>query len=180
MVWRPWKGAVTWVALWTALVTLGCRETKQSGNEDLVPGLTLEGVHFRVYRGSALRATGHAARVDYRREADDLLARNLTATLPDPARGDVRLSAAQGMGKLRAGTFFASGGLELQNAEAVGRTASARYEPGPPAVIRGEEPVTVDGATWQLAGPGFTLDPATGDLSMSGGVRLEAQEAGER
>jgi len=170
----------TWVALWMAIATAGCQRSGQASTEDLVPGLKLEGVQFRVYRGNALRATGRTARADYRRDTDELLARNLTAALPDPTRGDARVGAALVEGKLKAGTFTASGGLLLERADATARTASARYEPGPPAVIRGDEAVTVEGtekAAWRLTGTGFTVDTRSGDLVVGGGVRLDARTA---
>ena len=173
----------TWVALWMALACTGCRQSSQGSSEDLVPGLKLEGVQFRVYRGSALRASGTASRADYRRATDELLARNLTTDLVAPSGGDARLTAAEGQGKLKERTFTASGGIVLERADATARTASATYVAGPPPLIRGVEPVTVDGtgkAAWKLTGKGFTADPRSGDLTVGGGVRLEAQEAGAR
>ena len=141
-----------------------------------MPGLTLEGVRFRVYRGSALRAAGEASRAQYRRDTDELRASRVEAKLPRGGTpGDVRLSAVEGLGQLRARTYEARGGLTLIQGGVTARTEAARYLAGPPEAIRGEEPVAVDGGTWRLTGTGFTLDPASGDLSMGGPARLEAQ-----
>jgi hypothetical protein len=140
--------------------------------------LTLEGVRFRVYRGSALRAAGEASRAQYRRDTDELRASQVEATLPrEGTAGDVRLSAAQGLGHLRAGTYQAQGGLTLIQGGVTARTEAARYLPGPPESIQGETPVAVEGGTWQLTGTAFTLDPASGDLSLGGPARLEARTA---
>jgi hypothetical protein len=179
MVWRFWKHPATWAALWMALAGAGCRQSRQQESHDAVPGLKLETVEFRVYRGSELRASGRTARVEYRRDADELLARNLAATLPDRG-GEVLLTATEGQGRLRAGTFEARRGLTLARRDVIARTDAARYEPGPPAMIRGESPVTVDGTGWRLTGAGFTVDPRTGDLAVLGGAHLEASLAGAR
>jgi hypothetical protein len=140
--------------------------------------LTLEGVRFRVYRGSALRATGQAARAEYRRDADLLRAYRLEATLPRPGAGaDVRIRAARGQGRLRDRSYEAQGGLTLAQGGVTARTDAASYLPGPPEVIRGEEPVAVEGGTWRLTGTGLSVDPASGDLTVGGPARLEASTA---
>jgi lipopolysaccharide export system protein LptC len=160
------------------LAAPGCqRSDRPTGDE--VPGLRLEQVAFRVYRGSALRASGQAARVDYRRDADEVLARDLTALLPRPG-GPVQVKAALGQGHVRGRAFQAEGGVEVVRADVSARTDRAEYVGGPPEVIRGADPVHVAGAAWQLDGTGFTVDAETGDLvlgSGGGGTRLTAQVA---
>jgi lipopolysaccharide export system protein LptC len=177
MVWRFWRHRAAWTALGIALSTPGCQQSKQSGSRDVVPGLTLEGVRFRVYRGDALRASGEAARAEYRRDADELLARDLVATLPREGGQDVRLAATEGAGRLRARTFEARGGLTLVQGDTTARTGSARYLPGPPDLVQGDEPVAVEGGTWRLSGTGFTLEPGSGDLTVGGPARLDARTA---
>jgi hypothetical protein len=165
------------LALGFALVAAGCRQDGQPGSRDIVPGLSLEGVRFRVYRGSALRASGQAARAEYRRETDELLATDLASRLPRTG-GEVGIAAARGEGHLRARSFHASGGLTLSQGGTTARTTSASYLPGPPELVRGEEPVTVEGEGWRLHGTGFTLDPASGDLAVGGPARLVTEAAG--
>ena len=41
-------------------------------------------------------------------------------------------------------------------------------------MVRGDEPVTVTGPAYRLAGPAFTADPRSGDVEIRGGVRLVA------
>jgi hypothetical protein len=136
-------------------------------------------VTYRIYRESALRASGSSAQVDYRRDADEVVARGLGAVLPRP-EGDVQVQVAQAQGHVRGRELLAEGGIVVTRADATARTERARYAGGPPESIHGDDPVHVQGASWQLDGTGFTADPATGDLllgSGGGGTRLVAQAA---
>lgn len=143
----------------------------------MVPELKLEQVRFRVYRGEALRATGETAVVTLRRDSTEITARDLVAFLREAEGGEpVRVTAARGEGVLATRRFQASGGVVVARGDDVARTASARYEPGDggPGLVRGDEPVTVDGRGYQLSGPRFTLDPATGVIQIDGGTKLVA------
>lgn len=160
------------------LLAPACRGTGQ-GPPEAVPGLRLERVTFRIYRESTLRASGRSAQVDYRRDADEVVARDLGALLPRP-EGDVQVQVARAHGHVRGRELQAEGGIAVTRADATARTERARYAAGPPESVRGDDPVHVQGATWQLDGTGFTADPATGDLvlgSGGGGARLVAQAA---
>jgi hypothetical protein len=159
-----------------ALGATGCRPSGQPGGE-VVPGLRLERVTFRVYRGTALRASGQADRVDYRRDADEVLARELTAVLPT-ASGDVHGTAARGSGRVRGRVFATEGGTAVERRGVVARTDRGQYQGGPPEVVHGDDPVHVEAETWSLDGRGFELDPATGDLRLGtagGGTRFSAR-----
>jgi len=160
------------------LIAPAC-QAKGKASAEAVPGLRLERVTFRIYRDSSLRASGRAARVDYRRDADEVVAQDLGAVLPRP-EGDVRVQGAHVQGHVRGRQLQAEGGLEVARADVTARTERARYDGGPPESVRGDDPVHVQGASWQLDGTGFTVDPATGDLQLGsggGGTRLVAQGA---
>lgn len=149
------------------LAAPACRGGMQ-GNEDAVPGLRLEGVTFRFFRGDVLHSFGQAARADYRRETDDLLAREIRAVLPRHGE-NVRVTATEGQGHLRGRDFFAKGGVTARRSDVLAVTSTARYVGGPPEVIDGPNAVRVTGPAWELTGTGFTLDPETEDLAVGSG-----------
>lgn len=149
----------------------------------MTPALKLDGVRFRLYRGDTLRASGEAARATLRRDSTELIARNLAAVLPGApaAGGDVRITAPAGQGVVRDRTFSASGGVTVAQGQAVARTSSARYEPSPDGgLVRGDEPVVVQGDGLALRGDGFELDPRVGEIVVRGAVKLDAELAGRR
>lgn len=161
-----------------ALLAPACRG-KDQGTTEAVPGLRLERVTYRIYRESTLRASGRSAQVDYRRDADEVVARDLGALLPR-SEGDVQVQVARAQGHVRGRELQAEGGVAVTRADTTARTERARYAAGPPESIRGDDPVQVQGASWQLDGTGFTADPATGDLLLGtggGGTRLVTQAA---
>lgn len=146
----------------------------------MAPELKLEGVRFRVYRGEELRASGEAATATLRRDSTRVTARELVAILPGEG-APVRISAAQGEGTLGTRVFSATGGVVVSRRGDVGRTASARYEPsGDAGVVRGDEPIVVEGEGYRLEGPRFTLDPQSGEIAIQGGARLDAGLEGGR
>ncbi len=147
----------------------------------MVPELKLEGVRFRVYRGTDERAFGEAGTVQLRRDSTEVAARNLSVVLP---RGgsEIRISAPVGEGVLSSRLFWASGGVSITRGTDVARTDRARYEPGARGggVVKGDGPVVVEGRGYRLAGVGFVLDPATGEMAVSGPARLLAGTGGSR
>lgn len=162
------------MALAVSLVGPGCRSQKPGEGKDVVPELKLDGVIFRVYRGEALRAFGEARTASLRRDSTDLSARDVVATLP---RGEtpVRIAAPFGDGVASRQVFSAWGGITVSRGDDVARTERARFEPtAEGGRVHGETPVTVAGRGYRLEGPGFTLLPATGDISIRGGVQVLA------
>lgn len=159
----------------------GCLPAKPVEGQGLVPELKLEGVRFRVYRGEDLRAFGEAASASLRRDSTELAARDVAATLPHgPA--PVRIAAPAGGGVLSDRVFTASGGVTLTRGDDVARTDRARYAPAGDGagLVTGDAPVVVEGAGYRLEGPGFTLDPARGEIAVRGGARLVAGTKGTR
>jgi lipopolysaccharide export system protein LptC len=157
-----------------ALAASGCRAPKTSEAQAVVPELKLEGVRFRVYRGEALRAFGLSDSAALRRDSSEVRAEQLDATLPRGAE-PLRITAPVGEGSLLSRVFDVSGGIVAARGDDVARTASARYEPvGADGVVRGADPVAVEGPGYRLEGRGFTLDPAAGTIVMGGGARLVA------
>ena len=141
----------------------------------MAPELKLEGVRFRMYRGEELRASGEAASATLRRDSTRVTAQDLVAILPGQG-APVRITAPRGEGVLSKRVFSASGGVVVSQREDIARTASARFEPseGGGGLVRGDEPVVVEGTGYRLDGPRFTLDPAVGEIVIEGGAHLEA------
>ncbi len=147
----------------------------------MVPELKLEGVRFRVYRGTEERALGEAGTVQLRRDSTELAARGLTVVLPR-AGTELRISAPAGEGVLASRRFFASGGVTIARGDDVARTDRARFEPDARGggLVEGDGPVVVEGRGYRLTGVGFVLDPATGEIAVSGPARLLAGTGGAR
>jgi lipopolysaccharide export system protein LptC len=181
MVQRFWMRAVAPLALAVSfLAAPGCRAAKPGEASAVVPELRLEGVTFRVYRGDALRAFGEARTASLRRDSTQVQASDLVATLPRTTAAPVRITAPAAEGVLSDRLFSASGGIEVSRGDDVGRTERARFEPaGASGLVTGDVPVVVEGRGYRLEGPGFTLDPASGDIAVRGGVSVVAG-GGER
>lgn len=164
----------------SALAAAGCRASKVSEAQPVVPELKLDGVRFRVYRGDTLRAFGVAESAGLRRDSSEVHAQRLDATLPR-STVPLRITAPDGDGSLLSRVFEVSGGIVASRGDDVARTDRARYEPlGADGVVRGRDPVVVEGPAYRLEGAGFTLDPAAGTIVMSGGATLVAGAAGYR
>ncbi len=160
------------MALALSLAGAGCRRAKPVEAQAVAPELKLEGVRFRVYRGSELRAYGRAERASLRKDSTELTARNLEAILPRGAP-PVRITAPAGEGVLATRRFSASGGVTASRGGDVARTERARFVPDPGGGrVVGEDPIVVEGGSYRLGGTGFTLAPADGSLEIGGGVRL--------
>lgn len=174
----------------SALAASGCRAAKVSEAQAVVPELKLERVRFRVYRGDALHAFGAAETTSLRRDSSDVRAEQLDATLPREGEA-VRIAAPVGQGSLLSRVFEASGGVVASRGDDVGRTLRARFEPPAPdrsgeamlgvdkpgggsGLVRGDDPVVVQGRGYRLDGAGFTLDPASKTITLRGGARLLA------
>jgi lipopolysaccharide export system protein LptC len=164
-----------------ALAMPGCRSDRPREAAQVAPELKLEGVRFRVYRGEELRASGDAATATLRRDSTRVTARELLAVLPGEG-APVRITADRGEGTLATRVFSATGGVVVSRSGDVARTASARYEPsaGGAGLVRGDEPVVVEGEGYRLEGPRFTLDPEAGEIAIEGGARLDAGLEGAR
>lgn len=165
--------AVTLAAL--ILATPGCSSNRSREAEQVAPELKLEGVRFRVYRGEELRASGEAVTATLRRDSTAVTAQDLVATLPREG-APVHVAAARGEGMLATRVFSATDGVVVSRAGDVARTMSARFEPsaGGTGLVRGDEPVVVEGEGYRLEGPRFTFDPADGEIAIQGGARLDA------
>jgi lipopolysaccharide export system protein LptC len=160
-----------------ASATPGCRAGRPTEAEAVVPELKLEQVRFRVYRGETLRASGNADQMTLRRDSTDITAQNLVALLRSNEGEPTRVTAARGAGVLATRHFQATDGVTVARGDDVARTHSARYEPeggSGEGLVRGDEPVVVQGKGYQLEGPRFTLDPAIGVIDIDGGTKLVA------
>jgi len=162
--------ALIWIASAAA-----CRPSSAPEAREVAPELRLQGVGFRIWRGTDLRASGEAAAVALRRDSTEIWAHDLVVSLPRPEGRPVKVSAPEGEGTLQTRTFSARGGVTVERGGDVTRTERARYEPGPGGgTVRGDDPVVVEGRGYRLEGAGFTLDPATGDMDIGGPARLLA------
>ena len=154
----------------------GCGSSEPAGAAT-APEIRLETVQFRAYRGAEVSASGVAAQAVYRRSSGEVEAGDARVTVPAQGAPDLTVAAPVLVGDLAARTWSARGGVVLVRGDATVRTASARYA-GKDGQVRGDEPVEVTGPGYRLVGPGFTADPATGDVEIRGGVRLVVTGAG--
>lgn len=193
MVKRLWTSGTTGYAAVLGVATLlGCQSPDPKEAREVVPELQLSDVRFRVHRGAALQASGNAPTLSYRRDSTEVVAHDVVALLHRSDGEPVRITAPVGTGVISDRRFQASGGVVLSRGTDVARTNSARYEPAtppagdgeapgaaaPPAtgdgLVIGDDPLVLEGRGYTLTGPGFTLDPASGDLAIRGGARLVA------
>ena len=162
-------------ALVTSLLALaGCGRSGPADAAQLLPQLVLEGVRFRIDRDGERRAQGTADMVALRRDTGAVAVRGLALTLLG-SEGEVEVRAPMASGLLGERRFSASGGLTALRRTDLAATDAAWYEPGPggtPGLAKGNGPVVVTGPGYRLTGTGFTLDPASRDLSIRGGARL--------
>jgi lipopolysaccharide export system protein LptC len=162
------------VAALCAVGAVGCRSPKGSEARTVVPELKLEGVRFRVYREDTLRAFGVAEIATLRRDSSIVHAEQLEAIVPR-GTAPLRLTAPAGEGSLVSRVFEVSGGILATRGDDAARTERARYEPGEDGgIVRGQDPVVLEGPGYRMEGPGFVLDPSAGTIVMSGGARLIA------
>src|SRR5512140_1557470 len=177
---RSWTRAAVPLALAVSLAGTACQRNKPVEAQAVAPELKLEGVRFRVYRGSELRATGDADRATLRRDSTAVTASQLEALLPQSAP-PVRITAPAGQGSLGQRTFSASGGVTVTRGEDVARTERARFVPGPGGgSVTGDDPVSVEGRSYRLTGRGFTVTPADAEITVGGGARLVAGQGAAR
>ena len=152
----------------------GCGRSRSTEVGELLPQLVLKAVRFRVDQDGVAKARGTADLVALRRDTRDVAARGLTMTLLG-SEGEVQVRAPQASGRLGERRFAASGGLTATRRTDTATTESAWYIPGPsgsPGLVQGDGPVLVSGPGYRLTGVGFTLDPASRELSIRGGARL--------
>jgi hypothetical protein len=128
-------------------------------------------VEFRAYRGDALTASGRASQATYLRTSGEVTASDVQVTAPRPGTPAIDVDAPAVQGDLPSRTWTATGGVVLRRGDATARTASARWA-AKEGLVRGDEPVEVEGPGYRLRGPSFTADPETGDVDVRGGVRL--------
>lgn len=160
-----------------ALATGGCGPVPAGqGSDQVRPELTFDQLTFRVYRGSALTAQGHAGRAAFRRDSSDLAAERVEVLFPEtPGHPAARVTAARGEGNLREHRFSAAGGLRAEQAGQVAVTEAARYA-GADGIVRGDRPIEVTGGRFVVRGPAFTLDPRDQTLRIEGGATAVAGE----
>ena len=168
---RPGRAA-RWVCAASIAALAGCSAPTDAGAPS-PPRVVLEEVRFQSWRGAEPSASGTAARVVYRKSSGDVEAEEARVTSAPPGAPALSLEASRLEGDAGAHAWRASGGVVLTRGEAVARTASARWSEGD-GLVRGDEPVRVEGPGWKLEGPAFVADPATGDVSIRGGARLVA------
>lgn len=160
----------------TALMLAACQPPEPGRASP--PELRLDDVKFRAYRGSELSMRGTAGTAVYRRQSGELTAARVEVAIPQPGGAELRVAAPVVQGDVPARAYRASGGVVATRGDDEARTPSARWS-GDDGMIRGDEPVEMRGPGYRLSGPSFTLDPATGDLAIRGGVRVVASAGRE-
>jgi hypothetical protein len=153
------------------LLLAACQGTE--GGKATPPEMRLTGVQFRAYRDASLSMRGQAEEVVYLRQTAEVRARDAVVSLPQPGASELRISAPVVEGDVSARTYRASGGVVATRGSDEARTPSARWSAAD-GLVHGDEPVELRGPSYRLTGPSFTLDPATGDLDIRGGVRVVA------
>jgi hypothetical protein len=133
----------------------------------------MEGVTFHADRAGVLKASGTAERVTYRRDTTAIAATGLDMVLVTES-GKVHVTAPAGSGVLLDHRFRVTGGVRATRGPDVVTTEGFRSEPGPDGRTRllGDAPVQLAGTGYQLSGTGFTIDPATAELSILGQPKL--------
>jgi lipopolysaccharide export system protein LptC len=170
----------SWAAktsLLCAVATAGCWPSRPPDARQVLPELRMEGVRYRVYRGSQSRLQGEADRTSYRRDTTEVVAHGLALILTDVAGATpVRVTAPVGQGIGSERVFSVEGGVRAVRADDLATTERARYAPATPGdgagLVRGDDPVHLEGPGYQLDGTGFTLDPATGEFALFGKPRF--------
>jgi lipopolysaccharide export system protein LptC len=136
------------------------------------PELTFDKLEFRVYRGPELTATGTARRATFRRETSDMTAEALSVQFPARAgQRPARVDAVKATGNLRERRFQGEGGLRAEQGGQVATTSQARYAASD-GLVRGDQPVEVNGGGYRLTGPGFTLDPRDQVIDVGNGAQV--------
>ncbi len=174
---RAWTTVAMAAAMALALLP-ACRSSQKMGSTAVAPELKLERVHFRVWRGDALRAQGEARQVTVRRDTSHASATELRAELPSRDQ-PVLITAPSAQGDLNAQVFTGEGGVVVTHAGERAVTERARYEPGPSGkgIVTGQDPVVVERGNLVLHGVGFTFEPQVGDLQLGGPVTTETTGA---
>jgi hypothetical protein len=173
---RPWTTVL--VVAVACFAFTACRSGQETEHAAVAPELKLEGVHFRVWRGAVLRASGEARLVTLRRDTNEVTAQDLRAELP-AAGQPVELEAPSASGVLSSQEFTAQGGVVVTHGGERASTDRARYLPGPSGkgLVLGDDPVVVERGALHLSGVGFSFDPASGELQLGGPVATHAAGA---
>lgn len=150
----------------------GCFPGRPVETEKVTPEIRLEELRFHAFRGSRLVATGEAALAGYRRDTGDFTLEKMSVVFPESDGGaEALLTAPRGSGNARARDLLASGGVRLVRGTDAATTDEARYQ-GSDGLVHGDQPITVQGNGYVLAGPRFVIDPGSQALHVEGGARL--------
>jgi hypothetical protein len=162
-----------WILAVSAVPLAGCAESQTGAERGAAPEIRLEGVRFRLYRADALRADGTASAVTFERGSTQLHASDLALVLRE-REVPVELTAPNVDGLVSARSFLASGGVRAHRGNDTAVTELARFEPTPDGrgQVSGDRPVELTGPGYRLAGKGFDLDLASGEIAVRGGTRL--------
>ena len=138
----------------------------------MTPALKLERVHFRVWRGDALRVRGEADEVTLRRDTGELEASSVRAEMPSQGE-PVQVTAPRAHGLVSTQEYTAEGGVVVTHGNERAVTERARWQPlpGGQGIVRGDDPVEVERQGTRLSGTGFTLDARSGELQIGGPVK---------
>ena len=169
----PFPRFSTWAARSVAvavciLATPGCSSDGTSEAAQVAPELKLEGVRFRVYRGE------HFAR-------PARLPRPPCAGTPPASPPASSSPSSPGRAPRSASTPLWAKGRSRPESSLPGRRdgqpsrrrrpdrqRAVRASPGGAGLVRGDEPVVVEGEGYRLEGPRFTLDPESGEIAIAG------------
>lgn len=170
---RPWAVLVGSCTAW------GCIARPPSDIGEAPPEILLEGVGFKFFRGTDLRAVGRASQATFLRDTGDGMAQNVRMRLlADPERPEIEIVTSNVTGNVRTQQATATGGVRAAEAGgAAGLTATARLD-GVGRSATGDDPVDIAGAGYHVhADKGFLLNfAAPGGLALQGPVETRLGE----
>lgn len=156
-----------------ALMAAGCSARPAVDAGVAPPEIVLEGVGFKFFRGSELRATGKANVATFRRDSGDVSAYRVKLNVRK-AEGvqAVTLDAVSASGNVHTQLADAAGGVHLADSSDSRGTTERAHLDGKAGLVSGQDPVDVVGQGFRMHGEnGFVLDLVRTDgLSLKGPV----------
>ena len=157
----------TWTFALAALLAAGCTARAPADTGRGPPELVLEGVGFKLFRGSELTTLGHARTASFRSDTGDMATEKVKLRFLRPGEDDVILEAGRAAGNVHTKQADAEDGVYLVDTlGTVARTERGHID-GVSKQASGTDPVEVTGPSFrsQAAG-GFTLE-LTGSRTLA-------------
>jgi len=150
---RTWALAVLSVGL------AGCGGPRPSApSADDAPELLLEGVRFKTFRGSELKAIGRARASTFRRSTGDVTGNRVQLSFPNAQDGGLEAQGGSAKGNIHTQLADVGGGVRVTDSEGRVATTARCHVDARAQLATGTDPVAVTGGTFrQDAQSGFEL-----------------------